>query len=598
MKHNQIDWAVGTFLQQNRFVRFNEDDFLYSRGLYRAKHCEWLDSVMRPFLKSFGYVPSVTDVQSVTKLVRVEGYQDDGIQPPFWLSSRKPADVIVTANGILKIADDGTSSFGPHDPDLFAVCGVPFDYDPQAACPSWLEFVAWLVGGNKDEARLLQQFCAWPLVARRLKLEKLLWLYGVGENGKSTFLRLVRYVLGEDSTSAVGLDAFSGSANFKMWPTLYKIANFTMDAEVDTKRSTAALNAFVSNDPVTLNRKYQRQLTVEPYAVEFVGANEAPILRDPSDAFWRRILPVACEQKPTKPDPGLITRLKAEASGILNWLLAALPDLLVKQAFDMPESVRGHIEFCRSQVNAARQFIQEKVAPGKADDFIIRDDFMGMFGEWCNRNWLKPDELAVVQKEMLRVFGVTENRRRKGVSGRRERGWSGVAWKPEEDDIANYLQREEHAADLQELQENNTRLLMWRNELVDKQNKLVERLEEREEEVRRLKAANARLELRLLDAKARFAKWVNRATPACHGGDDGVEDLETILSQLEDDDVSDDGKEGGPKETGSDPGLPAGQAATGCGAGGVGEDNPALAGVGEVAGAGGGDASATAMAAV
>ena len=43
--------------------------------------------------------------------------------------------------------------------------------------------------------------------ARRLKLERVLWFCGPGGNGKSTAMRVLRYVIGDGVTSAVGLEA-------------------------------------------------------------------------------------------------------------------------------------------------------------------------------------------------------------------------------------------------------------------------------------------------------------------------------------------------------------------------------------------------------
>jgi putative DNA primase/helicase len=208
-----------------------------------------------------------------------------------------------------------------------------------------------MVGGNADEARLLQQFCGWVFVARRLRLEKILWLCGPGGNGKSTFLRLVRYVIGEASTSAVGLLAFSGAETFRLWPTLHKLANFTSDAALKKNTNVASLNAFVSGDPLTMNRKFREQLALEPTTVCFFALNLMPLLNDPSDAFWRRLLLVPCRQRVAESavNPCLIDELKAEAPGILNWMLAPIPHLLAQRRFDIPPSVRQAVEDLKAE---------------------------------------------------------------------------------------------------------------------------------------------------------------------------------------------------------------------------------------------------------
>ena len=231
-------------------------------------------------------------------------------------------------------------------------------------------------------------------MATRLRLERILWLCGPGRNGKSTFLKIARYAIGESATSAVGLEAFSGGENFRLWPTLNKLANFCNDAHVRKTSNPASLNSFVSGDPFTVNRKFREQLTVEPATVCFFASNPMPLYSDASDAFWRRLLLFHCRQRLTdeQADPGLVDDLKAEAPGILNWMLAAIPHLLAQRRFDVPESVRENVEALKSEVNAARQFIREKIQAGDAQrDWIVRDQLMGMFHAWCVANGFRQE---------------------------------------------------------------------------------------------------------------------------------------------------------------------------------------------------------------
>ncbi len=191
----------------------------------------------------------------------------------------------------------------PHTPELLLrCCGVPYAYDADAGCPKWLNFVNWMVGGDEGEARLLQQFCARGRSWRRGSgSERILWLCGPGRNGKSTFLKIARYVIGESATSAVGLEAFSGGENFRLWPTLNKLANYCNDAHVRKTSNPASLNSFVSGDPFTVNRKFREQLTVEPATVCFFASNPMPLYSDASDAFWHaRLLLFHCRQRDSR----------------------------------------------------------------------------------------------------------------------------------------------------------------------------------------------------------------------------------------------------------------------------------------------------------
>lgn len=145
------------------------------------------------------------------------------------------------------------------------------------------------------------------------------------------------------------------------------------------------INAWVSGDTFTINRKFREQLTVEPATALFFGSNTLPVFADVSDAWWRRMLLIRCRQKPTAVDASLKDRLLAEAPGILPWVLAELPGLIARKAFEIPESVEANVAGCQAQVNSARLFLSEKV--GESDgQFQSGKQLMDVYQEWCQNN--------------------------------------------------------------------------------------------------------------------------------------------------------------------------------------------------------------------
>lgn len=462
------DQFLGALYQQRTpLVRWMEEDYLYANGVYRRVHHEWLASAVQGCIEGLGLTPRGTDIEAVVKMVRNAAFYGDSyeLQPPFYLSTQTRADVIVCRNIVLQLADDGNIiAYRRHDPDLFALCQLPFDYDPWARCDRWREFLLWMVSGDAAEARLIQQFCAWPLVAHRLKMEKVLWLYGRGANGKSTALRVLRHMYGETNVSAVCLDAFNSRTKFHLQATLNKLANVVMDGELTAVRSVAALNSFISGDPMNIPRKFMRDAVVEPAAVLFVASNSEPQLHDVSDAWGRRVLPIECRQRPTQPRPSLVDELKSESAGILNWLLESLPELLQRQQFDVPQTVRDRIGTVENRVNSVRQFVAEKLERGAADECIIGKQLMAVFEAWCKENGYRYESRETVEDEMRRMLCSEYDRR--WTHGHRERGWWGVRWKPDEQASATGIIRNADQGErLRELETRQAQLMQHNNEV-------------------------------------------------------------------------------------------------------------------------------------
>ena len=70
-----------------------------------------------------------------------------------------------------------------------SVTKLPFDYEPAARCPLWLETLNQIFPSSEEGDRrieVLQEFFGWCMVPNGLNLEKFLILVGEGANGKST----------------------------------------------------------------------------------------------------------------------------------------------------------------------------------------------------------------------------------------------------------------------------------------------------------------------------------------------------------------------------------------------------------------------------
>lgn len=423
-----------------RLRHFEQELYTYNpdTGAHEKRSSAWLQAaVLETLRRDFSDTRITTPLlNSLCSLVRSLAFTADGLTPPFWIESRQPANVLLMSNGMLRLdhgCRDGHWKLEPFDQNLFDVAANPYRYEPGATCPRWLEFLTWMVGGDRAVVEMIRQFTATAFIVPRLKLERFLWLVGGGRNGKSTAYSVLRYVLGEKATSALGLNAFSGAHNFRLAPILHRRANFCADASVDRRADMAALNAFVSGDPIAVNRKFREHIVIEPTTVLFFASNADPLVADPSDAFWRRLLLVRCEQKlsDNEVDPTLVNDLKAEAPGILNWLLEAIPRLIEAKAIDIPAKVRQDVAELQSQVNGFRIFAAEEIDAGGPECFISREELMQEFERWSNRNHMRRDDVVTVTSEMNRLFGSKLHRRRKGPRGTRVKGFSCVRWRPE-----------------------------------------------------------------------------------------------------------------------------------------------------------------------
>ena len=73
---------------------------------------------------------------------------------------------------------------------------APVNYDPKATCPIWEKFLDRIMDGNQNLIRYLQKAVGYALTGS-IKEQCLFFLYGLGANGKSTFLNIIREMMGD-----------------------------------------------------------------------------------------------------------------------------------------------------------------------------------------------------------------------------------------------------------------------------------------------------------------------------------------------------------------------------------------------------------------
>src|SRR5262249_50802118 len=73
---------------------------------------------------------------------------------------------------------------------------VPYEYDEKATCPKWLAFLERVVP-DPDVRAFLQRAVGYSLTAD-VGAQVFFFFYGLGANGKSTFLVVIQKMLGID----------------------------------------------------------------------------------------------------------------------------------------------------------------------------------------------------------------------------------------------------------------------------------------------------------------------------------------------------------------------------------------------------------------
>jgi len=290
-------------------------------------------------------------------------------------------------NGILDLK---TLELRPHDKAerLSQLAGAAFD--PTANCPRWREFIDAVTCGDTDLAKFLQRSFGLALSADQS--EQRLWMHwGEGSNGKGTALSVLSSVLGTYG-GPVPVEVLVSRRNdsdreLHAASLVGKRLAFAQEADDGVRLSEATVKALTGSDQITARRRYQDNFQVDPTWHLHLAVNDRPIIRGNDHGIWRRVMLVPWRHTfdgSAKRDRAEVeAEFVAEASGILNWLVAGLADWK-DRGLRPPEAVTGATADYRAASDSVRAWLADACVVDPAA-MTGSTDLFENFSQWCKR---------------------------------------------------------------------------------------------------------------------------------------------------------------------------------------------------------------------
>jgi putative DNA primase/helicase len=297
-------------------------------------------------------------------------------------------------NGTLivrRVTEGEYITFRPHDPDDLITKLAPVDYDPQAECPEYDAFLAY-VQQKEDMRRFLHQWGGLSLTGDTSE-QKFVFFWGKGKNGKSTLLAIWCYVAG-DYSRTVPIETFINEgrarAGGQATPDLAMLQGRRMVAASEPERgaklSEALIKLMTGGDTIQVRHLNEEFFDLVPQFKLIMSGNYKPQVQGADEGIWRRmrLVPWVVTVSEAKRDNHLGDKLKREASGILNRLLDGLRDWL-DNGLVFPDDVINATAEYRSDSDPLGRFIDACVIHD-AGGRIQASEFHQVFVAWARCN--------------------------------------------------------------------------------------------------------------------------------------------------------------------------------------------------------------------
>ena len=329
-------------------VRINDQLHIYDDGIYKSgyRYIERKMVQIIPTLKN-------NNRSEVLKFLEI-------ITP----EETEPADAryLGFRNGIY---DLDTGELIPFSPDIILTNVIPWDYNPSAYSELADITLDKISCGDKDIRKVLEESIGYCFF-RQNEMSKSFILTGSGSNGKSTFLDMIKNVLGRKNYVSLDMDELA--ERFSVSSMFGKLANIGDDSN-DEFLQGKALSQFkrlVSGNDLKGENKGQDVFFFKPMTKLFFSFNEIPRMRNRGfDAIKRRLVIIPFNAKFSKEDPdydaGITWKLKTQdvAEYLIRLGVEGLKRVLEQKGFTESFKVTDEVNQFEKDNNPILLFLDE-----------------------------------------------------------------------------------------------------------------------------------------------------------------------------------------------------------------------------------------------
>lgn len=264
----------------------------------------------------------------------------------------------------------------------------PVRYDPDAPCPRWLAFLDRVFGSDQELIGYMQRAAGYALTGDTSE-QCLFFMHGLGCNGKSVFASVLLHVLGDYGQRAPAEIIMRQERSSASSPSPY-IARLrgvrlavTSELEDQQRFGEAKVKDLTGGDKIVGRALHKDPIEFDPTHKLLLYGNHKPSISGTDHGIWRRIrlIPFEVTIPESERDPHLIDALKAEASGILAWLVEGCTRWQ-RDGLGIPNAVSQATNTFRGESDQVGKFIEECCVKACGVS-IPKGELHTAFASWC-----------------------------------------------------------------------------------------------------------------------------------------------------------------------------------------------------------------------
>jgi putative DNA primase/helicase len=276
----------------------------------------------------------------------------------------------------------------------------------------------------------------WVRLDVRCFGEGVFCFFGAGNNGKTTLLEIVRFILAEYSTQVL-IDSLMEHRSRESNASLSDLADLrgarfvtTSETEEGQRIAVAKLKYLAQGmGQIKACRKYENPIIFSATHKLFLDANHKPVIRGAEKAVWNRLKPVAflVTIPPDEIDKTLLEKLKTEAEGILAWMVEGCHRWKDEGLGEPPEVTEASATW-QAESDHFPTFLGDRCVL-LPEEWLPVTEIWQAYRTWCDTNKERPLAKTAFD-ERLEKAGCKRKTRDHGTV----RAWTGIRLRTFRDD--------------------------------------------------------------------------------------------------------------------------------------------------------------------
>lgn len=309
---------------------------------------------------------------------------------------------VVVKNGVFNLETWQLEDFTP---EIITRNKIPVAYIPDAYYKVTDKTLNKIAVNDKTIRSILEEILGYILF-RRNEFAATFILTGNGSNGKSSYLKIIRQLVGEENASSLDLNELD--QRFKTAELFGKLANIGDDIGKGYIKESSVFKKLSTGETLNVERKGKDPFDFTNYAKLIFSANEMPRINDFTDGLGRRLQIVPFKAKFTPEDedydPFITDKLLSDESMqyILLLALKSLKRLLEEKKFTKSKAVEEELVKYQEENNPIISFVNNENI--ELERSVVGDVYL-QYKVYCVENGFQSVSNINFSKQISQLFG-------------------------------------------------------------------------------------------------------------------------------------------------------------------------------------------------